>query len=169
MATIMTTLIHPARVLGVFTGQGAQWASMGRDLIRGSDFVRGRIESFQAVLADLPPGECPSWSLEKELFADSSTTRLHEAAISQPLCTAIQIVLVDLLRSTGITFNAVAGHSSGEIAAAYAAGFISAQDAIRIAYCRGFQSKHTSGTGLNGLKGAMLAVSTSVEDANEIC
>jgi acyl transferase domain-containing protein len=38
------------------------------------------------------------------------------------LCTAIQIILIDLLQTAGITFASVVGHSSGEIAAAYAAG-----------------------------------------------
>jgi hybrid polyketide synthase/nonribosomal peptide synthetase ACE1 len=53
------------------------------------------------------------------------------------------------------------GHSSGEIACAFAAGFISAEDAICIAYYRGFHSKHA------GL-GAMMAVGTSAEDAQEL-
>jgi acyl transferase domain-containing protein len=39
--------------------------------------------------------------------------------LSQPLCTAIQIALIDLLSSFGITADKVVGHSSGEIAAAY--------------------------------------------------
>ena len=86
--------------------------------------------------------------------------------MSQPLCTAVQIVLVDILRIAGITFAAVVGHSSGEIAAAYAADFISAYDAIRIAYYRGHHAKLASGP--DGQKGAMLAVGTSWEDAVEL-
>jgi hybrid polyketide synthase/nonribosomal peptide synthetase ACE1 len=89
------------------------------------------------------------------------------AELSQPLCTVIQIILVDMLRIAGITFVAVAGHSSGEIAAAYAADFISAHDAVRIAYYRGFHAKLARGPD-GQHKGAMLAVGLSWEDANEL-
>ena len=61
--------------------------------------------------------------------------------ISQPLCTAIQIALVNLLRCWGLSPAAVVGHSSGEIAAAYAAGALSSDIAIRLAYYRGFVAK----------------------------
>ncbi|KAL2158315.1 hypothetical protein VTH06DRAFT_4636 [Thermothelomyces fergusii] len=152
------------RLLGVFTGQGAQWAAMGKGLIQGSAFVAGRIEALEKALAELPPRDRPSWSLTDELLADASSSRLGEALLAQPLCTAIQIVLVDLLREAGIEFAAVVGHSSGEIAAAYAAGVISAEEAIKIAYYRGLcVEEHVKA------EGAMMAVGTSYEDAAELC
>lgn len=154
------------RILGVFTGQGAQWATMGRELIRSSTFVRERIQHLETSLATLPPSDRPSWHLQDELLADAETSRISEAELSQPLCTAIQVVLVDLLRAAGITFQAVVGHSSGEIAAAYAADFISAHDAVRIAYYRGLHARLAGD--LHGQKGAMLAVGTSREDAQEL-
>ncbi|KAI9738829.1 MAG: putative Hybrid PKS-NRPS biosynthetic cluster [Cirrosporium novae-zelandiae] len=153
------------RILGVFTGQGAQWASMGRELILGSDFVRKSIKHLEFSLSELPDG--PSWSLENELLADVSSSRIGQAALSQPLCTAIQIVLVDLLHSAGIKFDAVVGHSSGEISAAYAAGFISASDAIRISYYRGVYAKLACGP--EGKKGAMLAVGMGLDEAKMFC
>ena len=154
-------------ILGVFTGQGAQWAGMGRELILGSEVVRESIETLEGHLAELPTADRPSWSLKSELLATGPDSRLGEATIAQPLCTAIQIVLVDLLKSAGVSFSAVVGHSSGEIGAAYAAGYITAQHAICIAYYRGLHSQLASGP--NGKKGAMMAVGTSVEDAKEIC
>ncbi|KAE9373525.1 hypothetical protein N431DRAFT_482543 [Stipitochalara longipes BDJ] len=153
-------------ILGIFTGQGAQWASMGANLIRSSQFVRERIQYLQNSLATLPTSERPQWHLEKELLAGADTSRLSEALLSQPLCTAVQIVLVDLLRAASITFGSVVGHSSGEIAAAYAADFISAHDAIRIAYYRGFHAQLAGDP--SGQKGAMLAVGTSWEDAQDL-
>lgn len=155
------------RVLGVFTGQGAQWASMGRSLILGSKLVRKSIESLDHTLAQLPVGDRPSWSILEELLADADTSRLSEAIIAQPLCTAVQVVLVDLLHPAGLRFEAVVGHSSGEIAAAYAAGFISSQDAIKIAYYRGLHTRLAGSA--KGKPGAMLAVGTSLEDAKELC
>ncbi|KAI8623712.1 putative hybrid NRPS/PKS enzyme [Xylariaceae sp. FL1651] len=154
------------RILGVFTGQGAQWASMGADLIRSSEFVRQRILDLENSLASLPAADRPEWSLTEQILAGKETSRLSEAAFSQPLCTAIQVALVDLLRTAGIKFTTVVGHSSGEISAAYAADFLSGEDAIRVAYYRGLYTSLADGG--SGQKGAMLAVGTSWEDAHEL-
>ncbi|KAK4224395.1 lovastatin nonaketide synthase [Podospora fimiseda] len=156
-----------ARILGVFTGQGAQWASMGTHLIRESpSFVAKRIQDLEQALDILPKADRPQWRLRDELLAGADKSRLSEAELSQPLCTAIQIVLVDMLRSAGITFSAVVGHSSGEIAAAYAAGFLSDVDAVRVAYYRGVYAKLAGS--YSGASGAMLAVGTSLEDAEDL-
>jgi acyl transferase domain-containing protein len=72
-----------------------------------------------------------------ELEKDAGQTRISEAEFSQPLCTTLQVALVDLLTFWGVTPRAVAGHSSGEIAAAYAVGAISKESAWKIAYWRG--------------------------------
>lgn len=155
------------KILVIFTGQGAQWATMGAALIRSSEYVATRFEELEDALATLPPSERPQWRLQDELLAADGTSRIAEAALSQPLCTAVQVVLVDLLRSAGIKFSAVVGHSSGEIAAAYAAGFLSARDAVRIAYYRGLHAR-LAGNSSTGQKGAMLAVGTSWEDAQDL-
>lgn len=60
-----------------------------------------------------------------------------DAELSQPCCTALQVALVDLLKTYNITPEAATGHSSGEIAAAYASGAITLKEAIIIAYYRG--------------------------------
>ncbi|KAK3988690.1 lovastatin nonaketide synthase [Cladorrhinum sp. PSN332] len=155
------------RILGVFTGQGAQWAAMGAHLIRESpSFVAKRIQDLEEALDTLPDVDRPQWRLRDELLAGADKSRLHEAELSQPLCTALQIVLVDMLRSAGITFSAVVGHSSGEIAAAYAAGFLSDRDAVRVAYYRGVYAQLAGS--FSGARGAMLAVGTSLEDAQDL-
>ncbi|KAL8790212.1 MAG: hypothetical protein Q9213_000743 [Squamulea squamosa] len=154
------------RLLGVFTGQGAQWPAMGGQLIRSSDFVRRRVQDLEESLATLPEADRPKWHLQDEMLAGADTSRIAQAELSQPLCTAIQIVLVDLLKTAGVTFTAVVGHSSGEIAAAYAAGHLSDRDAIRIAYYRGLHARLAGSS--SGQKGAMLAVGTDWEDAQEL-
>lgn len=75
---------------------------------------------------------------------------------SQPLCTVLQIALVDLLHSWGIVPMSVLGHSSGEIAAAYCIGALSHESACKVAYYRGQVACQ-----LRRLKpdGAMMAVS----------
>lgn len=155
------------KILGIFTGQGAQWAAMGRELILSSTFVENIVDELEQSLAQLPEQSRPAWSLKREMLAQGKDSRIGEGLMSQPLCTAVQVILVNLLTRAGISFNAVVGHSSGEIGAAYAAGFISAHDAIRIAYYRGFYAKFARGP--NGEKGSMLAVGTSMDDAEELC
>jgi acyl transferase domain-containing protein len=76
--------------------------------------------------------ECP-WSATEELEKGKSSSRLHLAEFSQALCTVLQVALVDLLRTWGIRPTAVAGHSSGEIAAAFTMGALSREDAWRVA------------------------------------
>ncbi|KAH7062709.1 hypothetical protein BKA63DRAFT_573005 [Paraphoma chrysanthemicola] len=154
-------------ILGVFTGQGAQWPSMGAALIRKSPFVVARLVELDAALSSLPPKDRPDWTLKEQLVAPKDRSRLSEAAIAQPLCTAVQILLVDLLKAAGVPFRAVVGHSSGEIGAAYAAGFLNSGDALRIAYYRGVYAKHAQSP--SGAKGAMMAVGTTYEDAIEFC
>ncbi|KAI0889613.1 polyketide synthase [Annulohypoxylon maeteangense] len=156
----------PPKILGVFTGQGAQYPQMGKSLIEKSPTASRIIKDLESHLLALPEPDRPSWSLRSELL--TPTSRVHEAAISQPLCTAIQILLVDLLRTAGVKFDIVVGHSSGEIAAAYSAGYLTARDAILIAYYRGLHCKHASSPNKDA-KGAMLAVGTSLEDATELC
>ncbi|GLA46024.1 putative PKS/NRPS-like protein biosynthetic cluster [Aspergillus niger] len=140
----------------VFTGQGAQWAGMGRDLIRAFPIASDCIRQLKKTLQQLPDG--PSWLLQEELSKEGRGSRVNAAEFSQPLCTALQIALIDVLHSWGIRPSSVVGHSSGEIAAAYAAGAITAQSAIIIAYYRGLAAKRQDGTG------AMAAVGLSAED-----
>ena len=82
---------------------------------------------------------------------------------SQPICTALQIALVDLLDSWGIRPSAVVGHSSGEIAAAYCARALSKHSAWKIAYYRGTLANQVR----RDTPGAMMSVGLSEEDAEQ--
>ncbi|CAH0051607.1 unnamed protein product [Clonostachys solani] len=157
----------PLRILGVFTGQGAQWATMGRELYEASSVFRTTLDQLQGSLDTLPEGDRPVWTLIDELSNPKETSRIGEAAISQPICTALQIALVDTLHAAGVDFAAVVGHSSGEIAAAYAAGYLDASDAVRVAYYRGFHSPLAQGP--DGKRGKMMAVGMGLEAASVFC
>ncbi|WEW58624.1 hypothetical protein PRK78_004092 [Emydomyces testavorans] len=119
----------------IFTGQGAQWVRMAGELIKYYPSFLRAIRVLDRVLGDLP--DTPEWTIEDELMASAQSSRVNEAEFSQPLCTAVQIALVDLLASWGIKPTVTIGHSSGEIAAAYAAGKISKMEAIVLAFYRG--------------------------------
>ncbi|KAG9518256.1 ketoacyl-synt-domain-containing protein, partial [Aureobasidium melanogenum] len=140
----------PIVIAFVFTGQGAQWPGMGYGLIQQYPIVRKAISTLQSALDALP--KPPDWRLVEELSKPVGTSRMHETALAQPLSTALQIALTVLLQSWGIRAQAVVGHSSGEVAAAFAAGLLTASEAISVAYYRGIAvSKH-------GKPGAMMAV-----------
>ena len=137
----------------VFTGQGAQWPGMCKELFTEFSVFHDAISEMDSVLQLLP--HPPAWNLRKIILEESATSTIHHAAYSQPACTAIQVALVQLLASWDICPSATLGHSSGEIAAAYAAGYLSSAAAITIAYYRGYvTSKHIS-------QGAMIAASLS--------
>lgn len=125
-----------ANVVMAFTGQGAQWPQMGRDLIQWNSVFRESIRSLDIFLGNL--GDlAPSWSLEAELCKPATSTRLYDAAIAHPALTGLQVALVQTLASFGIKPTAVVGHSGGEVAAAYAAGALTANEAIMVSLCRG--------------------------------
>lgn len=156
------------KILGIFTGQGAQYARMGAELIEKSAAARKIVQELQVYLDQLPEGLRPEFSLEKELCAAGETSRVLTGAFSF-LSTVVQIILVDLLGLGGIQFDAIVAHSSGEMAAAYAAGRLSARDTMCISYFRGrFASKMESPNG-PGIKGAMLVAGISEEDAQNLC
>lgn len=137
----------------VFTGQGSQWPGMCKELIAEFSVFRDAISEMDSVLQSLP--HPPAWTLREAILEDSATSKINQATHSQPACTAIQVALVQLLASWDIRASATLGHSSGEIAAAYAAGYLSSAAAITIAYYRGYVvSKHVS-------QGAMIAAGLS--------
>uniref|UniRef100_A0A0B7KGY7 Uncharacterized protein n=1 Tax=Bionectria ochroleuca TaxID=29856 RepID=A0A0B7KGY7_BIOOC len=150
---------RPALVF-VFTGQGAQWPQMGRDLLRNNPVFKATIKLLDETLKGLGAAS-PNWTIEAELRKPNKTSRLGEAELSQPLCTAIQVALVDALEAVGIKAEAVVGHSSGEIAGAYASGALTAQEAITVAYYRGISAaKQTR-------KGRMAAIGLGWHEATE--
>ncbi|KAI6268439.1 Type I Iterative PKS [Pyricularia oryzae] len=118
----------------VFTGQGAQYVGMGRGLLRYPAFKQA-LQQIDHVYQRLG---C-KWSLFDEL---NNGTTIDSPTRSQPLSTALQIALVHLLRAFGIVPKAVVGHSSGEIAAAYAAGALSLESASKVSFVRGQLAGH---------------------------
>ena len=142
----------------IFTGQGAQWHAMGRELLLTSSCFKRSICKSTWILQGLGA----PWSLLDELLRDKSSSRVTISEFGQPATTALQIALVDLLREWRILPCAVLGHSSGEIAAAYAAGAITHELALRLSYHRSFLSTMCNEK-LN-IKGAMLAIALGERD-----
>ncbi|KAI1300936.1 putative polyketide synthase [Xylaria venustula] len=146
----------PPRVCWIFTGQGAQWPRMGAELLDTNYIFRKSIRKLDRFLSRLPVP--PQWTIEDELRKDDSISRVHQAEIGHPLLLALQIGLVDILKSWNILPDTVLGHSSGEIAAAYASGAISAETAISTGLFRSTSDKSPS------LPGKMAAVGLGREE-----
>ncbi|KAF2837925.1 hypothetical protein M501DRAFT_977330 [Patellaria atrata CBS 101060] len=142
----------------IFTGQGAHWPQMGLSLAKQYPSVLETFQYLDGILASTP--HPPSWTIMEVLQAPKSISRINNSELSQPLCTAVQIAIVDLLRVWGIMPKAVVGHSSGEIAAAYTTGYLSASTAIIIAYQRGISASRRN------VPGAMLAVGLGADHVN---
>lgn len=153
------------RIGFVFNGQGAQWAGMGRELLDAYPLFKESMCEADRILRDK---YAAPWSLYEELFqCDNKTTRIDDAEISQPASVAVQLCLVDLLRSWNITPSAVVSHSSGEIPAAYAAGLLTFEEALGVVYYRGqLANKLINGTS-SDLEGGMMAARLSAEEAEE--
>ncbi|WQF87991.1 Putative Acyl transferase domain superfamily, GroES-like superfamily, alcohol dehydrogenase [Colletotrichum destructivum] len=122
----------------VFTGQGAAWPRMGLDLLRYESFKESVVDADNYLSSKLGN----QWSVLTELSKSlAEASRISSPALAQPLCTIMQVALVDLLRSWGVQAAGVCGHSSGEIAAAYCAGALTREEAWRIAFFRGLVSE----------------------------
>lgn len=153
-------LITPSKTLSkrdvvfVFSGQGTHWAQMGQALWQAEPIFREALELCDDVLS-----QYVTWSLFEELEADAATTRLDDTTIAQPVLCAFQIALAALLRSWGITPDAVVGHSIGELAAAHSAGVFDLETTLRLAVVRGqsMQSLTPGSMAAVGLSEATLA------------
>jgi myxalamid-type polyketide synthase MxaE and MxaD len=147
-------LARRRKLVFVFPGQGSQWFGMGRRLLELEPVFRDVIERCDRAMR--PYGD---WSLLAELTAtDAAQSRLNEVDIIQPALFAIQVALAALWRSWGIEPQAVVGHSLGEVAAAYVAGALSFDDAVRVICHRSRLFTRTIG------QGAMAAVELSIEE-----
>lgn len=136
----------------------AQWAGVGRVAMAEFPVFADAIHTLDRVLRRVKPA--PSFRLADLLLGDPAETAkvIAEPSVAQPLCTAIQIALVDLFAQWNIEPAVSVGHSSGEIAAAYAAGLVSAPEAMLAGYCRGAAVQSHSGAG------SMMAVGLGREE-----
>ena len=142
------------RIVFVFTGMGPQWLGMGRELLEQEPVFREAVVQCDRLFrmhSDISPLD--------ELTAAEAHSRLNEDRVAQIALFSIQIGLVDLWRSWGIEADAIVGHSAGEMAAAWAAGALTLEDAVCVTFHRSRLQHRLHG------KGRMLAVGLSREDA----
>lgn len=121
----------PARIVGLFPGQGSQWVGMGRQLLTESAAFGAQIDAVDATA-----GPRLGWTVREELLADEQHSTLGGILHLQVSLFAIEIALAAVWAERGVRFDAVAGTSLGELAAVQVAGILSTADALEVVIAR---------------------------------
>ncbi len=127
----------------LYSGQGSQWAGMGRQLLADEP-------AFAAAVAELEPVfvEQVGFSLRQVLDAGEPVVGIDRI---QPVLVGMQLALTALWRSYGVEPDAVIGHSMGEVTAAVVAGALSPADGLKVIATRSRLMARLSGQGAMAL------------------
>jgi len=125
----------------VYSGNGSQWQGMGRAMLDQPVFAAA-IDEVDALFQPLA-----GYSLRAELLGDNGEGRYARTEIAQPALFALQVAVTRVLAAEGIRPLAVIGHSVGEVAAAWASGALSLEDATQVIFHRSRLQGLTQGTG----------------------
>jgi acyl transferase domain-containing protein/NADP-dependent 3-hydroxy acid dehydrogenase YdfG/acyl carrier protein len=147
------------RLMFVYTGMGAQYGGMAKELYAQDEVFRASIDELDDIFADVGG----AWSLS-DFFSGRDCPVEPGAAIStpayaQPSNLALQMSLTRMWEAMGVVPSGVVGHSVGEIAALWAAGCLSTRDAMEVIHARSELQES-----LVGRNGGMLAVGLGEDD-----
>ncbi|BAV99309.1 type I polyketide synthase [Lysobacter enzymogenes] len=138
----------------VYSGSGPQWWGMGQQLYRREPVFKAAVDRCAQLFAQVA-----GWDLLPHMLAESETARANDTDVVQSAGFILQVGLTELLAQWGVRPAAIVGHSLGEIAAAYAAGCLSLEDAVCVIHHRSRLLHRMAG------HGAMLAVGLAREQA----
>ena len=132
------------KIAFVFPGQGTQYIGMGKELYENDDMAK---KEFDKIFSNL------DFDLKKVMF-EGNEEELKDTKNTQPAIVAMSLVLEKLLREKGVKPHYVAGHSVGEYAAIGSAGFLPAEEAVKLTSLRGKAMSKVS----NDVGGTMAAI-----------
>ena len=138
----------------VYTGMGPQWWGMGRQLLETSETFVKVVRACDKALQ--------AFSIFEELSKPESQSLMDDPIISQVANYTLQAGLTEILKSFGVTPQAIVGHSIGEVAAAYAAGVLTLEEGVQLSYLRARIQATRKG------EGAMLAIGLGGEEAQAL-
>ena len=143
LAVVTATGMSPASKLAfIYSGNGSQWEGMGRQLLAENATFRAAVQAVERYFE-----KYEDFSLEEELNGAYGSGRYERTEIAQPALFAIQVGVTEMLRFLGVMPSAVAGHSVGEVAAAWASGALTLEQAVRVIYYRSHFQGLTKGQG----------------------
>jgi phthiocerol/phenolphthiocerol synthesis type-I polyketide synthase B len=123
----------------VYSGQGSQWAGMGRRLLADEPAFAAAVDELEPVFVDQV-----GFSL-RQILTDGETVT-GDARV-QPVIMGLQLALTELWRAYGVTPDAVIGHSMGEVTAAVVAGALSPAEGLRVIGVRSRLMSRLAGQG----------------------
>ncbi len=126
----------------IYSGNGSTWAGMGAALMAEEPVFAEAVAAVDALLR-----RETVFSICDELRASVTQERLRATEVAQPMLFAVQVGLTELLRHWGITPTDVAGHSVGEVAAAWACGALTLEEAAQVVFHRSRLQGRTRGIG----------------------
>ncbi len=135
-------LNEPVGPAFVYSGNGSQWPGMGRQLLQEDPIFRRTIEEIDVLFHSHT-----DVSLAEELLGKNNQWRYEYTEIAQPALFAIQVAMTQMLRHRGLRPVVVAGHSVGEVAAAWAAGALTLEAAVEVIHHRSRLQGTTKGQG----------------------
>jgi phthiocerol/phenolphthiocerol synthesis type-I polyketide synthase C len=144
-ATLETgsSLAKPVGLAFIYTGNGSQWAGMGKRLLGEEPVFRAAVREVDAFFR-----RHADYSLEDELAGvNGEENRYERTEIAQPVLFAMQVGITRMLTQRGLAPTVVAGHSVGEVAAAWASGALSLAEAVHVIYQRSRLQGTTKGQG----------------------
>ncbi|MFF3329610.1 SDR family NAD(P)-dependent oxidoreductase [Streptomyces sp. NPDC002888] len=148
------------RVAFLFSGQGAQYFGMGRELYETEPVFGAVIDDCDRILAPYL-GD----SLLNLVFYGEDPDAVNQTRITQPALVALELALAALWESWGVRATAVMGHSVGEVAAAVHAGVLSREDGLALIAHRARLMQSTEPGGMLSIPGEADTVAAWAEEA----
>lgn len=150
----------------IYSGNGSQWVGMGKMLLAEDVVFRNAVREVDVIFQRFA-----DYSLEAEMAGEGATgadeNRYQHTEFAQPALFAVQVGITQMLRHRGITPTAVAGHSVGEVAAAWASGALSLAAAVEVIFHRSQLQGRTKGMGvMSAVLSDAKSTATLIEDLN---
>lgn len=156
-AAIEQAVGRDAPVAFAFSGNGSQWAGMGRKLYETNPAFRDKVDEIDGLF-----GKVANFSIVEAMFADDVADRLKRAEYAQPLLFAVQVGMTAALAAAGVTPDMVLGHSVGEVAAAHASGALTLAQAVEVIHSRSVHQE------IAWKAGVMAAVLTPADEVQSL-
>ncbi|MCP4659029.1 MAG: SDR family oxidoreductase, partial [bacterium] len=148
-------------VVFLFSGQGAQYVNMARELYLGEPTFRDEVDRCSEILESHLGVDLRTLLYPPEDQVADAARRLEQTSIAQPALFVVEVALAGLWREWGVRPQAMIGHSIGEYAAAYLAGVFALEDALALVAARGRLMQEMPA-------GAMLSVALAAEEVRPL-